>query len=97
MRNQNILLSGLHFDFQNMATCTGTQRRTRNFQKTLMDDDDFHLMFSQSPPNKSHVDQRIEEDDDLMLFLAQSQQPEVSTVNGLATSASSMKTKIAKV
>ena len=84
-----------------MATRTGTQRRTQNSQKALMDDDDYELMFSQSPPNKIHVDQRIEEDDDLMLFLSQSQQHEVlsceSTVNGLAASAASMKTNIAQV
>ena len=95
MRNQNILLSGLYFDFQNMAT------RTRNSQKALVDDNDYELMFSQSPPNKSHVDQRIEEDDNLMLFLSQSQQHEVlsceSTVNGLAASAASIKTNIAQV
>ena len=38
VRNENILLSGLHFDFQNMATRTGTQCRTGNSQKAVMDD-----------------------------------------------------------
>ena len=78
-----------------MATRTGTQRRTRNSQKALMDDNDFHLMFSQLSPNKSQVNQHIEEDDDFMLFLSQGQQPEVSscesTVNGLVAFAASMR------
>ena len=83
-----------------MATRTGTQRRPRNYPKALIDDDDFHQMFSQSLPNIGHADQYIEEEVDLMLFLPQSQPPDVSscgsTVSGLAAFAESMKINIAQ-
>ena len=87
-----------------MAGRYRTQRSTRNSQKTSLEEDDLHLMLSQSQSSRDvTMSHSNDDDDDLRLFLSQSQdkQPALtlddSMVNDLAATAANMKINISQV